>query len=171
MLALGTKDTDKAFSVIESSTLPLLGGDALYSDDKLTSDSSSSIDNKANNMVLAVAFDIETAPQWFKDESKQLWGTQFVGWRTASAYDAAQVIIDGLQQQGENPTREGLYNVLSSPSFKSTPSATGVVEFDNLGDRKMKPEDDNRLGVLVQVKEKCKPDDTPKYRFCGINNQ
>ncbi|BAZ12863.1 serine/threonine protein kinase [Calothrix sp. NIES-4071] len=168
MLSLGTADTDRAFSVIQSSTLPLLGGDALYSDDKLTPNSSSSINNKANNMVLAIPFDIEMAPQWFKKESEQLWGTRFVGWQTASAYDAAQVIIDGLQKQGENPTREGLYNILSSPSFKSTPSATGVIEFDNLSDRKIKPEHENRLGVLVQVKDKCKPEDTPKYRFCRI---
>jgi hypothetical protein len=72
-----------------------------------------------------------------------------------------------LQRQGEKPTRQGLYKILSSPSFKSTPSATGIIEFDN-GDRKIKPEDGKRLGVLVQVKDKCKPEDAPKFRFCRI---
>jgi hypothetical protein len=33
--------------------------------------------------------------------------------------------------------------VLSKNDFQSTPGATGIVEFDELGDRKIKSEDNN----------------------------
>ncbi|MEA5571001.1 bifunctional serine/threonine-protein kinase/ABC transporter substrate-binding protein [Calothrix sp. UHCC 0171] len=177
MLSLGIGDANLVFSALQISKVPSLGGDALYSDDKITADSDENLNenlaNKANNLVLAIPFDVEFAPQFFKEESKQLWGTQRVGWRTAATYDALQVIIDGLQRQGNNPTRQGLYDVLSSESspFQSS-GATGAIEFDNQSDRLVKPEDDDRLGVLVQVRDsKCKPedkDDGAKYRFCPI---
>src|SRR5579883_385512 len=62
------------------SKLPLLGGDALYSDDKLPSD----FGNRSENMVLAVAFHAQVFSKSFKEESQELWGTEYVGWRTAS---------------------------------------------------------------------------------------
>ncbi|PAX52406.1 hypothetical protein [Brunnivagina elsteri] len=121
-------------------------------------------------MVLAVPFDIESASEQLKNELKQLWGTQKVGWRTAATYDALEVILDGLQQI-DNPTRQDLYNVLSSKSFKSS-GMTGEIKFDDNSDRKVEPKDKNRLGILVKVSDrKCKPedkDDNPKYRFCTI---
>ncbi|BAZ37283.1 serine/threonine protein kinase [Calothrix sp. NIES-4101] len=181
MLSLGIGDTNLVFSALQISKVPSLGGDALYNDDKITTDDSNAnlnenLANKANNLVLAIPFDVESAPESFKEESKQLWGTQKVGWRTAATYDALQVIIDGLQRQGNNPTRQGLYDVLSSKSapFQSS-GATGEIKFDYQSDRLVKPEDDNRLGVLVQVRDsKCKPedkDDGVKYRFCRIDHE
>jgi serine/threonine protein kinase len=161
-LSLGTEDANIVLPTLRLSKIPSLGGDALYSDDKLTPDI---------NLVLGIPFNVESAPDHFKKESQKLWGTQKVGWRTAATYDALQVILDGLQRQSKNPTRQGLYNVLSSKSFKSS-GATGEIEFDHNSDRKVKPEDINRLGILVKVSDKkCKPedkDDNAKYRFCTI---
>ncbi|NJL63898.1 MAG: ABC transporter substrate-binding protein [Methylacidiphilales bacterium] len=170
MLSLGIGDAERVFSITQARTnnLPLLGGDALYNDDKLTSDTNIA---KTKDMVLAVPFDIESASEQLKDELKQLWGTQKVGWRTAATYDALQVILDGLQQQSNNPTRQNLYRILSSKSFKSF-GMTGEIKFDNNSDRKVEPKDTNRLGILVKVSDrKCKPEDkndNPKYRFCTI---
>ncbi|MBW4476456.1 MAG: protein kinase [Tolypothrix brevis GSE-NOS-MK-07-07A] len=167
MLSLGSGEaTSKGLFAIQlNNNKHLFAGDSFYSDDKLTPDFA----EKAKNMILAVPFDIELTPQWYKDESIKLWETRYVGWRSATAHDAAQVIADALQQLGNNPTRQGLYDVLSNKDFQSTPGATGIVEFDESGDRKVKSEDNNRLGVLVQVKNQCKPEDQVHYRFCRID--
>jgi serine/threonine protein kinase len=161
-LSLGTEDANIVLPTLRLSKIPSLGGDALYSDDKLTPDI---------NLVLGIPFNVESAPDHFKEESQTLWGTQKVGWRTAATYDALQVILDGLQRQSNNPTRQGLYDVLRSKSFKSS-GATGEIEFDDNSDRKVEPKDKNRLGILVKVSDKkCKPEDKEdniKYRFCTI---
>ncbi|MCV3215670.1 bifunctional serine/threonine-protein kinase/ABC transporter substrate-binding protein [Plectonema radiosum NIES-515] len=167
MLSLGSGEaTSRGLSAIQlNNNKHLFAGDSFYSDDKLTPDFA----EKAKNMILAIPFDIELTPQWYKNESIQLWETRYVGWRSATAHDAAQVIADALQRLGNNPTRQGLYDVLSNKYFQSTPGATGIVEFDELRDRKVKSEDNNRLGVLVQVKNQCKPEDQVHYRFCRID--
>jgi ABC-type branched-subunit amino acid transport system substrate-binding protein/serine/threonine protein kinase len=149
------------------SQLPLLGGDALYNDDKL----STGFGKKTENMVLAVPTHVEITTPSFKEESIKLWGTQFVGWRTITAYDAAQVIVEGLKKQGNNPSPQGLYDVLNNPNF-STQGATGTVQFDAQHDRKVNPEDKNKLGVLVRVQRQCKSDDNnDKYKFCLLEQQ
>jgi ABC-type branched-subunit amino acid transport system substrate-binding protein len=160
MLDLGSGKTTDVLLAIERNRnkLPLLGGDALYSDDKLPSD----FGDRSENMVLAVASHIELFSKSFKEESQTLWGTQYVGWRTASAYDAAGAIVEGLRK---NPTRSGLFDVLSSRDF-SAEGATAKVQFDKLHDRKITPEDYHNIGVLVQVKKQCIPNDKKMYRFC-----
>ncbi|MBW4502004.1 MAG: ABC transporter substrate-binding protein [Scytonema hyalinum WJT4-NPBG1] len=160
MLDLGSGRTTEVLLAIERNRnkLPLLGGDALYSDDKLPSD----FGDRSENMVLAVASHIELFSKSFKEESKTLWGTQYVGWRTASAYDASGAIVEGLRK---NPTRSGLFDALSSRDF-SAEGATAKVQFDELHDRKIAPEDNHKIGVLVQVKKQCIPNDKKMYRFC-----
>lgn len=167
MLSLGSGEATKKglFAIQLNNKKHLFAGDSFYSEDKLTP----GFAEKAKNMILAIPFDIELTPQWYKDESIQLWETRYVGWRSATAHDAAQVIAYALQKVGNNPTRQGLYDVLSNKDFQSTPGATGIVEFDESGDRKVKSEDNNRLGVLVQVKNQCKPEDQVHYRFCRID--
>lgn len=164
MLDFGAGKPTEVSLVIErnKSERSLLGGDALYSDDKLSNDFA----QKTENMVLAVPTHVEITTPSFKEESRQLWKNQSLGWRTLTAYDAAQVIVEGLKKQGNNPSPQGLYNVLNNPNF-STQGATGKVQFDAQHDRKVNPEDKNKLGVLVRVQRKCKPDDkNDKYKFC-----
>ena len=72
----------------------------------------------------------------------------------ATAYDATQAIVAALNQTENNPTRQSLYEELNSPFF-STPGATGTVQFNRFHDRQVDAADDNQLGVLVKVQQKC----------------
>ncbi|BAY13885.1 ABC transporter substrate-binding protein [Calothrix sp. NIES-2098] len=66
----------------------------------------------------------------FAEKAAKLWGGD-VSPRTATAYDALQVIIAGLK---EDSTRKGLQKVLSNPNF-SAMGATGKIQFSPSGDR------------------------------------
>ena len=66
----------------------------------------------------------------FINNTKSLWGT--VGsWRTATAYDAAKVIITGLRSED---SREQLQKSISSSGFL-VQGATGNIKFISSGDR------------------------------------
>ncbi|MBR8833525.1 MAG: ABC transporter substrate-binding protein [Stigonema ocellatum SAG 48.90 = DSM 106950] len=165
ILALSTEEaTEKGLFAIElmNGKLTLLGGDTLYSDDKL----SPYFGDKARNMVIAVPTHVSVTAPWFQAESVKLWRTQSVGWRSATAYDATQVIVEGLKKQGNAPTRQGLYDVLNDPKF-SAQGATGIVQFDELHDRKVNFEN-HQLGVLVNL---CKSKNEKQYQFCLLEQQ
>ncbi|QLE50355.1 ABC transporter substrate-binding protein [Nostoc sp. C057] len=84
-----------------------------------------------NGMVLAAPWHPAAFPDNpFLKNSQKLWRGR-VNWRTATAYDATKAIIASLQQ---NSTREGLQQVLHSPSF-SVDGATGKIQFAQSGDR------------------------------------
>ena len=94
-----------------------------------------------NGMVIAVAWHPNAFPgNPFAGNAVKLWGGQ-VNWRSATAYDAAEVIITGLKQGN---TRDGLQKALSSPGFSAN-GATGAVQFSQSGDR-------NGAAILVQIK-------------------
>ena len=84
-----------------------------------------------NGLVLSVVWHPEAnTNSSFVNNTKSLWGT--VGsWRTATAYDAAQVIITGLKAE---ISREQLQKSLASPGF-SVQGATGNIKFVPSGDR------------------------------------
>ena len=87
---------------------------------------SSTFGNQAENLVLSVPSSHSTYYEpTFRSQSVKLWGTQYVGWRAATAYDATQAIVAALKKTQNNPTRQSLYDELNSPSF-STPGATGA---------------------------------------------
>ena len=68
----------------------------------------------------------------FAKNAEKLWNG-IVNWRTATAFDAMQVVIAGLR---ENPTRNGLQQVLSQQGFSvNNGTATGTVKFLPSGDR------------------------------------
>ncbi len=164
MLSIDTDGATKASLIISKyRNQPLLGGDSLYNADNI----SSTFGNQAENLVLSVPIHIERTEQSFRSQSIKLWGTQYVGWRAATAYDATQAIVTALKKLENNPTRQGLYEQLNSPSFSAI-GATGAVQFDKFHDRQVDSADDNQLGVLVKVQQKCKPQDAPKYQFCLI---
>ena len=89
-----------------------------------------------NGMVLSVVWHPgSNTNSSFINNTKSLWGT--VGsWRTATAYDAAKVIITGLRAEAN---REQLQKSLASPGF-SVQGATGNVRFVSSGDRQGKAE-------------------------------
>ncbi len=164
MLSIDTGDISKASLIISKyKNQPLLGGDSLYNADNI----SSTFGDQSENLVLAVPIHIQRTEPTFRSQSVKLWGTQYVGWRAATAYDATQAIVAALNQTENNPTRQSLYEELNSPFF-STPGATGTVQFNRFHDRQVDAADDNQLGVLVKVQQKCQPQDNPQYRFCLI---
>jgi branched-chain amino acid transport system substrate-binding protein len=72
--------------------------------------------------------------QAFCDGANQLWGTRFLSWRTAMAYDAARATIAGLRSLSGSggdiqQLRQTFQQTLSDPSFEIQ-GATGVVAFD-----------------------------------------
>ncbi|NJP11695.1 MAG: ABC transporter substrate-binding protein [Leptolyngbyaceae cyanobacterium RU_5_1] len=85
-------------------------------------------------IVLAVGWHPDMFPgNSFPKRAHDLWGNQTsVTWRTAMAYDATQVIAEGLRWQ--TPTREGIQQALSDDNF-SIHGATGTVQFLQSGDR------------------------------------
>ncbi|MBD1851169.1 ABC transporter substrate-binding protein [Leptolyngbya sp. FACHB-711] len=106
--------------------LPLLAGDDLYDPKTLEVGGAA-----AEGMVVAVPWILLADPNSaFAQQSRQFWGGD-VNWRTAMAYDAAQVLITGLKQ---NPTRQGIQQTLTAPNF-SLLGATGTVRFLSSGDR------------------------------------
>lgn len=150
-----------AFTYSGNSNLKILGGDAVYGLTHLDVDI-----EKLNNerFVVAVPWHRsknkkdETA---FEKSSIELWKTGLINWRTAMAYDATKVMLKALESLN-NPSREGLYNLLSN-GFSIQDGATGKVEFDKLHERMLMPA--NGLGVSVCV------DDTRNFVRCEEANQ
>ena len=133
MLAADTSVMDKAHKVIQENgkRLSLLGGDDVYSPETLK------VGKDAEEMVIAVAWDINTNQvSDFISQSKELWSNsekswREVNWRTALSYDAAKALIAALERK---PTRQGIQQVLSSSGFSAT-GATGNISFLPSGDR------------------------------------
>ncbi|MEL4894386.1 ABC transporter substrate-binding protein [Crocosphaera sp. Alani8] len=80
------------------------------------------------------------ATQTFATSARQVWGGD-VNWRTASAYDATNTLIEGLRQ-GE--TRETLQKALERSQFRAK-TINGEVKFLPNGDRSGK-------GIILEVK-------------------
>jgi branched-chain amino acid transport system substrate-binding protein len=128
VLATNTPTLDQALQVIRENRGQrlILGGDSLYNPRVLEE---GQID--AEEMVVAVPWVI--SPNFrspFVATSQQLWGGD-VNWRTAMAYDAVQVLTEGLRN---NPTRQGIQQALANPNFELQ-GATGTIRFLSSGDR------------------------------------
>jgi eukaryotic-like serine/threonine-protein kinase len=84
----------------------------------------------------------------FVDEARTLWKGD-VGWRTATTYDAIQVLITGLEKLKTNtePTRQKLKEVLADKNFRAT-GATGDIQFAGSNRR-------NPNASLLKVIKKC----------------
>ena len=95
---------------------------------------------EVNGLVLPVAwYPKPNDDNAFTENSDKLWsGTR--SWRTAMAYDATQVILQGLQQAN---SRQQLQEIIQNPSFRSQ-GALGTIRFMQNGDRISR-------GVLVRV--------------------
>ncbi|MEB3216211.1 MAG: ABC transporter substrate-binding protein, partial [Nostocales cyanobacterium 94392] len=146
---------DKALQIFDANynspqKLFLLGGTSMYSSKILRKR------QFAENLVTAFYWHRnDQNPSQFESDALALWNAEING-RTAMSYDATMVIAEGLRRMGNNPTRQKLKQILSAENF-SAKSVAGKVEFEN-GDRRIKdereitPENDDQIGVLVQVK-------------------
>ncbi|MGH8001406.1 MAG: ABC transporter substrate-binding protein, partial [Brasilonema sp.] len=106
-----------------------------------------------NGMILPVPWHPAAfANQEFPQNASKLWGEiNTIGWRAATSYDAAQVIVKGLHK---NHTRVGIQKALSN-SF-SMDGATGTIQFLPKGDR---------IGTAVLVQLKPDPKASTGYSF------
>jgi len=83
--------------------------------------------------VIAVPWDpMTTANQDFLNDALTLWRTRKVAPVTATSYDASLVLFKALKRE-DKPTRLNLLQQIRSSSVKG---ATGLIEFDEKGDRK-----------------------------------
>jgi branched-chain amino acid transport system substrate-binding protein len=97
-------------------------------------------------MVLSVPWTTK-GESVFEQVAQGLWGGR-PSWRTAMAYDAMQVVADGLNRE---PSREGLKQALQDPKFM-TQGATGKIQFINTGEFKGDRLNTTALGALVMIK-------------------
>jgi branched-chain amino acid transport system substrate-binding protein len=145
---------DQTFEIVKFNNrqLTLLGGDDLYSPQILQNGGIDVVD-----MVVAVPWHIKgnTNPD-FAQAATSLWKGN-VNWRTAMAYDATQSLIAGMKT---NPSRQGMQQTLSNPSF-STTGASGTIKFLPSGDR-------DRATQLVEVK--VDPDSEFGYSFVPVDS-
>lgn len=129
---------DRVLQVVNANQgrLKLLGGDDVYAPKTLEVGKADAV-----GMVLAVPWHILANTQTpFVSTSRQLWGGD-VNWRTATAYDATQALIEALRR---NPSRTGMQQALHAPDFTTT-GASNSVQFLPSGDR-------NQPIQLVEVK-------------------
>jgi branched-chain amino acid transport system substrate-binding protein len=128
---------DRALSVARANQdrLALFSSPTLYTIQTLESGSST-----VKGLVLPVIWHPQLpAAQTFAQRAKQYWGGT-VNWRTATAYDATQAIIAGLNQ---TPSRDRLAETLHQSGFSAS-GASGDIRFLPTGDRLSQP-------TLVQV--------------------
>lgn len=134
----------------------VLASNTLYESDLLRRVGSQS----TSRMVVSVFWHFLNSPDRnFPKAAQDEWGGPVSG-KTASAYDAGEVLVTALQQ---NPkSRRALRQILADPNF-SAKGATGEISF-NGGDRR------EQTTVLVKVVPSCsvKPDQDLKYHFVPI---
>lgn len=144
---------DKALSLINSleGQVKLLGGDSVYSD-KTTS----GYGKQASEGELTIAIpwhrsgcDSENKTD-FEARSCELWNNANINWRTATAYDAARVIISALDSVGSSPTPRKLQQEISRNNF-SAQGATGMIEFETTGNLQGDRKNSASATVLVKV--------------------
>ncbi|KAM3104531.1 ABC transporter substrate-binding protein [Phormidesmis sp. 146-20] len=149
--------------------LRLLGSDSMYKERFITDPNK----QRTQNMLVVVPWYRNNEPcsddsERLECKAKKLFGYSEISWRTATAYDATQILLQGLKKtadekcsvkvlalkifdRGASCTRKELNNVL----INSNVEAVGVlgnrkVKFDEDGDR----EDDGQLGVVVEVRDR-----------------
>ncbi|MGI0494331.1 ABC transporter substrate-binding protein [Alkalinema pantanalense CENA528] len=127
ILANSSEASDRALLLLQANQnrLPLLAGDAMYSNKTLQVGS-----KNAQGMVLAVPTQqVGLEKSQFQVQANRLWQRE-VTWRSALAYDATMAMGRAIAQA---PTRQGIQNVLSNPQF-TAPGSTRPVQFLPTGD-------------------------------------
>jgi branched-chain amino acid transport system substrate-binding protein len=132
--------------------LKLLGSDTMYDEDLLEQVGQAAFHTKLWITVPWARSNDGSTP--FEQNAAKLFGTAFINWRTAMAYDATLALINGLENAA---SPEALQRKLSSKSFSVLEeTATGTLRFRN-GDRIP----DNNLRISVQVV----PDNSSEYKY------
>jgi branched-chain amino acid transport system substrate-binding protein len=138
LLSPAVENLGRAIEVIQANKrkIPLLAGPSIYTYETLQK---GLVD--ANGMIIAVAWDpSESKGSAYAKNAQVLWGGSG-SWRTAMSYDAAKVVVTGLQTAQD---RNQLQKVLMGSTF-SIKGATGTIEFLPTGDR-------NKSGTLMKIR-------------------
>jgi branched-chain amino acid transport system substrate-binding protein len=138
LLSPAVENLGRAIEVIQANKrkIPLLAGPSIYTYETLQK---GLVD--ANGMIVAVAWDpSESQGSAYAKNAQVLWGGSG-SWRTAMSYDAAKVVVTGLQTAHD---RNQLQKVLIGSTF-SIKGATGTIEFLPTGDR-------NKPGTLMKIR-------------------
>ncbi len=141
------KALSNAYKIIQANkdrNLKLVGADTLYRFQTITD-----VGNKAAINQLAAAavwhpFDNKT----FTKNADIFWKTRRISWLTATAYDATRVLAEVTD---EDPSREGVNQIISGDSFKFRRGATGEIRFNG-------SERANSKVTLVKVLFYCEGD-------------
>jgi branched-chain amino acid transport system substrate-binding protein len=155
LLVPRTSQLDQALTLIKTlnGRKKLLAGDSMYSD-KTSKDFGQ--EAAKGNLTIAISWHRRGCSSEGKSDFEvracKLWGAD-IGWRTATAYDATQVIIEALKQISSSPNSEKLRSKFLESNF-SAQGATGKVEFETSGNLQGDRKNNQQIGVLVQVQ--CK---------------
>lgn len=135
LLATPTKQIDLFIKIAKeakeaNSQLALFSSPTLYTEETLREGGAS-----VKDMVLVTPWHPDAFPENpFPSDAKKLWKAQ-VNWRTAMAYDATKVIIEGLKQSNSN-NRQALRDKLHEIQVCG---ATDKISFDSTGTRNETP--------------------------------
>ena len=136
------KQRDKAIGLAnvakdQNIELTFFGGDALYAPETLREARSA-----LAGMILAVPWFAEGD---YAKQADEQWQGQ-ISWRTAMAYDAAQAIVNTIDQNASTSelTREDIVENLRELKLDSSQTSGTSLSFDNNGDRNLEP-------VLVKI--------------------
>ena len=89
-------------------------------------------------IVIVPWHSLSNPDSYFSQTTKKLWRGPVSG-RTALSYDAAQVLIKGIEEHGGKPTRPGIQKTLAGENFR-VDGVTGEITFqEGKGDRKIQP--------------------------------
>jgi branched-chain amino acid transport system substrate-binding protein len=148
LLATPTKQIDLFIKITKeakeaNSQLALFSSPTLYTEETLRQGGAS-----VKDMVLVTPWHPDAFPENpFPSDAKKLWKAQ-VNWRTAMAYDATKVIIEGLRQSNSN-NRQALRDKLHEIQVCG---ATDKISFKSTGERNETPV------FLIKVAENNKSD-------------
>lgn len=121
-----------AIAVANEQKMLMLGGDALYRPQTLTSGG-----NAVENLILAVPWFAQTT---YAQKAEQRWGGQ-VSWRTATSYDATRALIQALSA---NASRETVLDNLQYTFLPGSETSGSELQFQSTGDRVGEP-------ILVKI--------------------
>lgn len=121
-----------AIAVANRQQMVMLGGDALYRPQTLTSGG-----NAVDGLILAVPWFAQTP---YGQKAEKRWGGQ-VSWRTATSYDATRALIQALS---ENASRDTVMDNLQYTYLPGSETSGSELQFQPTGDRVGEP-------ILVKV--------------------
>ncbi|MCL1490059.1 MAG: CHAT domain-containing protein [Pseudanabaena sp. Salubria-1] len=138
---------DLAIKIAEANSkrkLPLLASSVMYTGETLTSGK-----NSVESMVVATIWHPEFSKA-FADSAQTFWSDSIINWRTATSYDAMQVIIAGLKNNSD-PIRKNLMEFVSSSKLDMESSA-GIKNSQKNNKIIFKPNDGGRDAEIRLLK-------------------